>query len=195
MATTNSSFIFQNKAASLNSAAFTAIPYVEAVDRQSANIITGRVPGGGAYNGASNVVSNSIAKLDAMMTDLALAGYAKNGCFQVTTSGTTGITIDLTNLATAATTTAGDLVFAKWNLLIFYNLSGVDGVTAAAMTVGPGGSNPLTLFTGTTPTIALAASSRIVVENTTGVTIDSTHKTLLITPTAGGNFALCVGGS
>src|SRR5271156_3875931 len=148
MATTNSSFIFQNKAASLDGAGFTAIPYVETVDRQSANIITGRVPGGGAYNGNSNVVANNIARLDAMLTDLSLAGYAKNGCFHVTLSGTTGVTIDLTNLATAATTTAGDLTFAKWNLLIAYNLSGVDGVTAAAMTLAPGASNPLTLFTG-----------------------------------------------
>jgi hypothetical protein len=196
MATTSVGFIFQNKASSLDAAAFTAIPYVAAVEDQSANSLSGRERGGGAYNGSSAIVSNNIARIDAMMSNLALAGYAKNGCFHVTTSGTTGVTIDLTNLATNSTTTAGDVTFAKWNLLIFYNLSGVDGVTAASMTIAPGASNPIgSLFGGTSPTLALAASSRVAVENTTGVTVSSSAKTLLITPTAGGNFALCVGGS
>jgi hypothetical protein len=124
-------------------------------------------------------------RLDYQLVDLGRAGYAKNGAVRIVLSGTTLETIDLTNTATGTDSQAGDTVFAKFAQLQFYN----DG--AAAVTVEPGASNGASLpFTALT----IAAGDRHVVTFTAAVTIDSTHKTVDITPTSGGSLIICIGG-
>ena len=120
-----------------------------------------------------------------------LGNYAKNGGAIYSTSGTTPISPDLTNLATGAASSAGDVTFATVNTLIFRNLG------AADMTIAPGASNPSNIpkFTGTTPTLALPAGSVLVVHSNAGVTIDGTHKVFTVTPTAGGVFSVSAGGA
>ena len=161
---------------------------------------TGRGPGGASYHGdsssASPAAANACILLDDLNTSAADDAYAKHGCFHVTTSGTTVVLIDLTNLATHATTYAGDVTFAKVNKLVAYNLSGVDGVAAADMTLGATAATPANFWGVLVATpITVPASSRIVLESTTGLTVDSTHKQISLTPSAGGNFALVVCGS
>lgn len=196
MATTAVGFILNNNQAALDGATVTAIPYANQMEGKAASLLAGRGPGGTSYTKNSASATNKIIRLDAMVTDAAVLGYAKNGVFHVTTTGTTAVNIDLTNLATNATSTSGDTTFATYNMLIFYNLSGLDGVAAADMTVAPGASNGVSKFlSGTTPTLTLGSSSRVAFEYTAGVTVDSTHKIITVTPTAGGNFAVVVCGA
>ena len=136
MATTGQNFILNNNAATLNNAAFTAIPFVDGFEPQSAQSMTGRNRGGAAYLGLPWIVSaKNIIMLDAVISACDSDGLAKHGVFHVTTSGTTPVTISLLNLVTNATTQYGDAVFATWNKLIAFNLSGLDGVAAADMTI------------------------------------------------------------
>lgn len=190
MATTGVEFVLQSKSATnISGATVKAAPYVLAMERNAALQLAGRVPGG-AGSGiltATAHTNNGNFLLDGFASE----GFAKNGCFHVTTSGTTAVNVDLTNLATGATTTAGDTVFATGNKIKFYNTG------AADMTISPGASNPSNFpkFTGTTPTILLPAGSILTYEVPAGVTIDSTHKVVTITPTAGGDVLIGVGGA
>jgi hypothetical protein len=122
---------------------------------------------------------------------LILGAYAKNGNALISLSGTTPVTISLADLTSNTTVSAGDTVFATGNVIVFRNL------TAGAVTIAPGASNPsnFPLFAGTTPTLTVPANSVVVVHSAAGVTIDSTHKTILITPAVTGTFSVSVGGA
>lgn len=122
---------------------------------------------------------------------LANAGFAKNGAAYLTLTGTTAITLDLTALAAATgVVVAGDSSFALWNRIRFYNTGAVD------LVVSPGGSNPARLLlAGTTPTLTIPAGSAVTLDSLAGLVVDSTHKTVTITPTAGGTIGVCVGGA
>jgi hypothetical protein len=187
---TSVDFVLQNKSATnLSGATVKAAPYVMALDRNSAFAIAGRVPGGaGTGVVASNVVTNNG---NFIVTGFASQNFAKNGAYHKTTVTTTGVTMDLTDLTSGATSSAGDTVFATVYQMTFYNTG------AADMTIAPGGSNPSNVpkFTGTTPTLLLPAGGQITLIYPTGVTIDATHKTVLITPTAGGDVMVAVGGA
>ena len=119
------------------------------------------------------------------------AGYAANGAAYLTLTSTTAITIDLTALAaTTGVVVAGTSTFATWFKIILYNTGAVDLIVAA------GASNGLRLpINGTAPTYTVPAGSHLVLESVAGFTVDGTHKTLTVTPTAGGSIGICVGGA
>lgn len=174
MATTNSAFV-KLTAAQLVGSTVQAAGAVVALNESNATQVV---------NGGSGT------RLDAFVANLATAGYAKNGAASVSLTGTTPVTLDLTTLSTNATASAGDLTYATFYQLVYRNTG------AADVTVAPGGSNPASLgFGGTTPTITVPANSAVTFQYAAGVTVDSTHKTITITPTSGGSFALCVGGA
>lgn len=203
MATTGQCFVLQNYQTALDGSAIVAAPYVIGYERKSALSLTGRIPGGAAGSSGwatqqAPWVANSqgIIMLDDVIASMDNDGLAKHGVFHVTTSGTTGVNIDLTNLATNATSYYGDVTFATINKLVGFNLSGLDGVAAANMTLAQGGSNPAPLgFTGTTPAVAIYASSPWAWFNKAGGTVTSSAKIITVTPSAGGNFVLVVGGA
>lgn len=197
MATTSVNFVLQDYEATLYGAAFTPLPFLSIFERQSAMLLTGRNPGGSAYRQPPWVTpAKSIIALDDIATVMDADGLAKHGAFHVTTSGTTAVNIDLTNLVTNATSQAGDATFATINKIVAFNVSGLDGVSAANMTLAQGASNPAPLgFGGTSPTVTVYASSPWVWFNKAGGTITSSAKIITITPTAGGNFVLLVAGS
>lgn len=122
-----------------------------------------------------------------------VGGFAKNGCALIVLSGTTAVTIDLTNLAafTGVTSQAGDTSLSNIGAVVFNNLGTVD------LTIAPGGSNPARFptFTGTTPTLDCPAGGLVCVYAQTQLAVDSTHKTITITPTSGGVLAFAYGGS
>jgi len=191
MATTNVDFVLITKTGSYASgAAVKAAPFVVAVEANAARNLTGRVPGGAATGilGSTGLPTNGTGIHIGGFSD---QGFALNGAYHKTTSGTTGVTVDLTDLTSGATSSAGDTTFAKANKIRVYNAGTAD------MTVAPGGSNPSNLpkFAGTTPTLTVAAGSYIDFSNDAGATVDSTHKTILITPTSGGDVVVAVGGS
>lgn len=186
-------FVFQNLQTALaGAAAVASIPFVQAMDRQSALLATGRVPGGGSYNQPLTSVTGNIA----LLGNIANLGYAKNGCFHKTTASNTPVVIDLTNLATNATSTAGDLTFASVQLIIAFNLSGVDGVAGADMTLGATAANSARLFGVLVATpITVPFSSPHQLNSFTPLAVDGTHKNITLTPSAGGNFTLVVCGA
>ena len=130
-------------------------------------------------------------RLDKVVTDFGTAGFALSGAIRLTLSGTTTKTIDLTDLTSAAASYAGDTTFAKFMTLVLYN----DG--AASVTFASGASNGASVgLAGTSPTLSVGAGKFHVLNYATaGVTVDSTHKTIDITPTSGGSFVLVVGGA
>jgi hypothetical protein len=133
---------------------------------------------------------SKLTRLDYFLADLSAAGYAKNGGLSVALTGTTPVNLSLIDLTSNSTFSAGDTVFATWNQLVFKNTG------AADVTIAPGGSNPANLgLGGTTPTLTVPAGSTVTFQSVAGLSIDGTHKIVTVTPTAGGSFALCVGGA
>lgn len=205
MATTGSNFIQVNGSTGLLvGSTVTTPPFVAAMNPV------------GAMN-EINVATTPAIALDRFMVDLAMTtvpppngtsilpigqfagGYALNGCGYMTLATTVTGDIDLTDLTLAADArykTAGDTTFAKIGCLVLMNWS------ATVLTVKPGASNPASfpVFAGTTPTITIAAAVAgvpgvMVFRSPTLVTVDSTHKILTVTPTAGGTLSFAVGGA
>lgn len=162
----------------------------------NARLIGGTVAAAGAVttmnptNAKQLEASGDLTRLDYSLSDLSASSYTKNGGATVALAGTTAKTIDLTNLTSVVASYAGDTVFASVNKLILKNLG------AGSLTVAPGGSNPFDLgLGGTTPTLTIPAGSSHTLEFAAGKTVDSTHKTILITPAADTTFSIAVGGA
>jgi hypothetical protein len=121
---------------------------------------------------------------------ICICGYAKNGAALINLTGTAPVSVDLTAFSTGVTAQAGDTSFVVWNAIQFVNLGAVD------LVISPGASNPARLqLGGTTPTITVAAGSVVSLHSLAGLVVDSTHKVITITPTAGGSLAISVGGA
>lgn len=124
-----------------------------------------------------------------------VGGFAKNGAVGITFTGTTPVSLDLTNIAAAVgvtSTQAGDTAFATTNAITFQNTS-----ASGTITIAPGASNPSSLpkFTGTTPTLSVDFGGCICVYDPSGQTVDSTHKIITLTPSAAGSMNIYVGGA
>lgn len=134
-------------------------------------------------------------RLDSLLVNLAVATYAKNGAVRITFSGTTPKTLDLTDTTTIAQSYAGDTAFASFTQLHFYN----DGAQSIKVAIGAtnGASLPLGASPGgtDTPYLTIAAGAHHVLTFASAVTVDSTHKTLDLTPVSGGSLILLVGGA
>jgi hypothetical protein len=122
-----------------------------------------------------------------------VGNFAKNGCALIVLSGSTAVTIDLTNLGgfTGVTSQAGDTTLATINCAIFNN------VGTQAVTIAPGASNPAPFpaFTGTSPTLSVPAGGVVALYWPTGGTVSSSAKTITVTPTSGGTLAFAYGGA
>jgi hypothetical protein len=162
---------------------------------------------------ASGFANNSATPIDKVICDFALTsvapspnatmlafgswigGYAKNSALSINFTGTTPVTLDLSALATpigVSSLQAGDSTFANLNCLVLKNTS-----TSSIITVAPGSSNPsrFPVLAGTTPTLAVGPGGVHVLSDPVGQVVDSTHKTLLLTPSAGGSLLLAFGGA
>jgi len=198
--TNGANFVYNNLQAYDQFNTVNVLPNVIQLERQSALQQSGRLPGGGSYRGNSaNVSPNTTTAailLDAMVTSAADLGYQKSGAFVVTLNGTTAVTVPLTNTSTNTNSVAGDNVFAKWSLIIGYNLTGLDGVNAADITLAKAATNGVPLGIAGANTYTVPASSRVVFENCNGgITVNAANAAVTITPTADGHFALVVCGS
>lgn len=146
-----------------------------------------------ALNGSNAnqvVAGGNGVRLDTHTANLETDGYAKNGAATVALVGTTAKTIDLTDLTSVTDSNDGDSTFASFTKLILKNLG------AGSLTIAPGASNPASIgLGGTTPTLTLAAGAEVVIKYGAAVTVDGTHKTILITPAADTTFSIAVGGA
>ncbi len=175
MATTLSNF-FKHTNAELSGSAYAAALALTAYDAPAALQ---------QENGGNGV------RVDVVQSELAAAGFAKNGAFRFTFVTTTPKTVSLLITSTGAAQFAGDVTFAAVNRLIFFN----DG--AADITIATGASSGFdTGLAGTTPTLTIYAGKKTVLNfATAGQTVDSSHKNIDMTPTSGGSLIVCVGGS
>lgn len=216
MATTGSNFVLTGGTGTYLSGTTSATaPFVAALDPVSALDAVNAAPPGGSGVSAG-FANNSAQPIDRVIFDLALlagkvppgvgtnfaafgtfiGGFAKNGALYITFTGTTAVTIDLTAMAAAVGVTssqAGDTSLATANALIVKNISGV----ASTITIAPGASNPARIpsLGGTTPTISLLAGDLYCQSSALGLAVDSTHKTITFTPSAGGALVLAYGGA
>ena len=132
------------------------------------------------------IAALSGTRLDQWSANLASAGFAKNGASRIALSGTTPKNSDLMTLSTAADSYAGDVLFATFSQLIFYN----DGT--AAVTVTPAVSLGASLgFTSLT----IPANSTHILNFAMPVVVDATHKDITVTPAATGSLCILVGGA
>lgn len=129
--------------------------------------------------------------MDTVTVDLSVQGYAKNAGVGLTLTGTTAITINAAALAAATgVVVGGDTSFSTLNQITFKNTGSVD------LVVSPGASNGLAMnLGGTSPTITVPAGSSVVIQSAAGITVDSTHKNITITPTSGGSMSVTFGGA
>jgi FtsP/CotA-like multicopper oxidase with cupredoxin domain len=139
-----------------------------------------------AANVAGAVNSLAGTRLDYLTTDASRAGFAKNGAVRLTLSSTTPQSIDLT-ATTATGVNAGDTAFASFGRLTLVN----DG--AADVTIAPSGSNGARL--GMAGAVTVPAGATHVHNFPANPAVDSTHKSMDITPTAGGSFVLIISGA
>jgi hypothetical protein len=124
-----------------------------------------------------------------------IGGFAKNGAIYVTFTGTTPVSLDLTNIGASIGVTfaqGGDTSLATINALILQNQS-----ATSVITIAPGASNGarFPVLAGTSPTLSLNAGSVHCLSDLTGQAVDSTHKILTFTPSAGGTLLLAYGGA
>jgi hypothetical protein len=214
MSTTGQNFVLTGGTGTyLYGTTVTTAPFVAGYNPNQALAAINAAPptGSGVASGFAN---NSAIPLDRIIFDLAMTtvppgvgtnllafgnfvgGFAKNGCLYVTLTGTTPVTIDITNAASAIGVTrsqAGDALTALLNSLVIINLS-----ATSVLTVAPGGSNPANFpqaLAGTTPTFSLNPGDINAQYSKAGATVSSSAKTILVTPTAGGSFAISWGGS
>lgn len=142
-------------------------------------------------NNATTVVSGSVATaLDKVTIDFSTDSNAKHGAATVALSGTTPKTIDLTDLTSVTDSYDGDTTFATVYVLVLKNLG------AGSLTVATGASNGMSLpLNGTSPTLTIASGNTDVFIFSAGLTIDNTHKTMLITPAADTTFSIAISGA
>lgn len=198
-----------------NTNAVNAIPTLQAVDAQSALILSGRVVGGQSYTKPSNsvyippgptgvIAANTNAGtvvLSGVEIRPSKLGTTKNGAFVIVMNGTNAVVVPLTNTATNTNGQVGDTVFATWNQITFYNLTGLglDNTNAASATVASSNTNGANI--GLTPVNAvggytLAGGGGFVAQqNWNGVTINAANANITITPTASGLLAGVISGS
>lgn len=214
MSTTGQNFVLTGGTGTyLSGATVVTAPFVAGLDPNSAlDAVNAAPPSGSGV--ASGFANNSATPLDRIIIDLAMTAvpgvgtnllafglfigsFAKNGALYFTLTGTTAVTIDLTSLASAvgvASSQAGDTSLATSNCWVIQNLSG----SASTITIAPGASNPAAFpsaLGGTTPTLSILKGDPLVLVSVAGKTVDSTHKTITFTPTAGGAISFAYGGA
>jgi hypothetical protein len=214
MSTTGQNFVLTGGTGSyLSGAGVVTAPFVLGLDGGSAQDACNAAPPSGS-GVASGFANNSATPIDRVMFDFAMTAvppgigtniltfgtyvgaFAKNGAIYVTFTGTTAVSIDLTNLSNSVGVTfsqVGDTSLATINALVVRNLSAV----ASTITIAPGGANPSRFpsLAGTTPTLALLANDIFCQSSALGLVVDSTHKVITFTPTVGGSMALAYGGA
>ena len=209
---TGVSFVYNNlqstelSSVSGNTNAVTGIPFVTQLDAQSTLIQAGKVPGGTAFRQAPNVPYTAagntnavIVQLDGFETQLSrLNGtFTKSGAFICVTSGTTAVNVPLTNTSTNTNSNCGYNVFAKMNFIAMWNLSGIDGLAnSASMAITVTGTNGFNFGIGANGSLALQGGGNpMCLWNLNGATVNAANAYITCTPTAGGVWAVVVGGA
>ena len=127
-------------------------------------------------------------------------GYTKGGGFLIASNsnGTSAITCDLTNTQANTNGFWGDTSFTNANLVVFHNLSGIDGVSNGngAWYVNGSATNGAVLNLNTNGTYVVKPyGGMAIIADTNGVAIAAATCKVLCTPVNGGVLAVEVYGS
>ncbi len=181
------------------------LPTLSMMEPQSALFMTARQPGGIAYRKDGSVVfPNSTNPVSIVGGDFGIAaarmGYTKGAALLIASNsnGTSAKTFDTTNTQANTNSFAGDLSFATINLIIFQNLSGVDGVSsgAGAWYVNGSVTNGAVLNLNTNGTYVVNYNGGCaVVSDTVGINSAAANCKVLATPVNGGVLAVAIYGS
>ncbi len=184
------------------------LPILMGLEPQAALQMTGRNPGGVSYRAPSNsnfaAPSNTNAVLNLIGGEFgasaARMGYTKGGAFLIASNsnGTQAITCDLTNTQSNTNSYWGDTSFTNANLIVFHNLSGVDGVSNGngAWYVNGSVTNGAVLNLNTNGTIVVKPyGGMAIIADTNGVAVAAATCKILCTPVNGGVLAVSVYGS
>ena len=143
------------------------------------------------FSGASYGAPNA-QRVDGFASDLSQDGFTANGVFVATLVASTPITVDMTTPGTAQGTAtafsqAGDSLASALNRLYINNYG------SAPVIISVGSSNPLTGV----PTFTVPAGTKQRIDfGTTGLTVNSTTKTIKLDPSTGTpTFAIAYGGA
>jgi hypothetical protein len=179
------------------------IPNLLGLDYQSAAFMTGRQPGGVAFRGQPQTVfaspsnANAAAILvDAFESSVARLGYTKSGAFYLALNGTTAVTVPLTNTQTNTNGYWGDTTFATANVLLFRNVSGIDGNPNASISINGSGTNGHKMGLTTNSQITLDGNGSVFWnQSVNGFTVNAANANITFTPTNTGAFVCVIAGS
>lgn len=208
MATTGSNILLVT-ASTLEGTTYTTQPYISLADPKEAmtqSLPTQPIGGSGSLVASKAAVQDRVV-FDHGLTAIPAAGtplpnpdasgtyigaFAKNGGILLSLSGTTPQTIDLTDLtANTPAGTIGDTAFSKINSIVFNN----SGAGAVVVTTGATTPAGLPAFNATSSGVTAAAGSCFADYSKAGVTVDSTHKLIVVTPAATTTLVVSIGGS
>ncbi len=184
------------------------LPTLTGLEPQSALQMTARGPGGTSYRAPSNsnfAAPNNSNAVVAMIggewgAAAARMGYTKGGAFLIASNsnGTQAITCDLTNTQANTNGYWGDTSFTNANIIMFHNLSGIDGVSNGNGSWFVNGSvtNGAVLGMNANGTLIVHPYGGMnVICDTNGVAIAAATCKVLCTPVNGGVLAVAVYGS
>jgi hypothetical protein len=214
VAVTNSGgscFVYNNLQASVfgtvagNTNSVGLLPLVQGMEPQSAQFVTARQPGGSAYRQPTNAnFPNTTNPVVMLGGDLGLAaarmGFTKGGAFLVASNsnGTSAVTADLTNTQVNTNGFWGDTTFTNANIVIFHNLSGIDGVSNGngSWYVNGSATNGAVLNLNTNGTYVVKPNGGVaMISDPNGFAIAAATCKVLCTPVNGGVLGVVVYGS
>jgi hypothetical protein len=188
-----------------NSNSVGLLPQVQGFEPQSALFMAARQPGGIAFRQPNNAVFPSTTNPTAIVggefgVACARMGYTKGGGFLIASNsnGTQAITADLTNTQANTNSFWGDTSFTTANVVIFQNMSGVDGVSNGngSWYVNGSATNGAVLNLNTNGTIVVNPyGGTAIIYSTNGLAVAAATCKILCTPVNGGVLAVAVYGS
>ena len=204
----------QTNGSAQNTNAVNAIPTLLALEPTAAQIQSGRVLGGQAYQKPSNAAYISPNSLGVVVANtnagaILIGGYetrasklntTKSGAFLVTMNGTNAVNLNLTNTAVNTNAQVGDTVFATWNQIIVHNVTGqgLDNTALAGLTFASTNTNGANIGLSAVNAVCgytVAGASAIALQNWNGVAINASNLNATITPTGSGQCVIEISGS
>ena len=184
------------------------LPIIMGLEPQAALQMTARQPGGTSFRAPSNSNFASPSNTNAVLNLIggefgvtaARLGYTKGGALLIASNsnGTQAITFDTTNTQSNTNSYWGDTAFTTVNMMVFHNLSGVDGVSNGngSWFVNGSATNGAVLNLNTNGTYVVKPNGGVVViADVNGFASAAATCKVLCTPVNGGVLAVSIYGS
>jgi len=184
------------------------LPIIMGLDPQSALQMSARHPGGVSFRAPNNSAfvsptnTNATASLIGGDFGVAIArlGYTKGGALLIASNsnGTSAVTFDTTNTQANTNSYWGDTTFTTVNVMVFQNLSGLDGISSGngSWYVNGSATNGAVLNLNTNGTYVVKPNGgTVVIADVNGFNSAAATCKVLCTPVNGGVLAVSIYGS